>query len=192
VKTALLGGSFNPIHIGHLVMAEEVLLATGCDRILFLPAYIPPHKAMDDPGAEHRAGMLQASIDGDHRFALSRCELERAGVSYTIDSLRILQSQHLVEEHPCIVIGDDLVEGFSTWKEAEALSRAAELIVVHRMSAQKLPFGYPHRYLDNRMLPVSSTEIRRLIREKGAWRYLVPEGARRLIEKHGLYGYSAD
>ena len=192
MKTALFGGSFNPLHVGHLVMAEEVLLATGCDRILFLPALIPPPKALGDPGAEYRAAMLQAGIEGDRRFGVSRCELDRAGVSYTIDSLRILQSQGLVEARPCIVIGDDLLEGFSDWKEAEALSKAVELIVVHRLSAQRLPFAYPHRYLDNRMLPISSTEIRRLIREKGAWRYLVPEGTRRLIEKHGLYGYSAD
>jgi nicotinate-nucleotide adenylyltransferase len=189
VRTALLGGSFNPIHIGHLIMAEEVLLAAACDRILFLPANIPPHKALDDPGPEFRASMVEASIAGDPRFALSRCELERSGISYTIDSLRVLRSLGLVEEHPCIIIGDDLLEGYSSWKEAELLSREAELVVVRRTSRHRLPFKYPHRYLDNRILPLSSTEIRSLIQGKGAWRYLVPEGARRLIEKNGLYGY---
>ena len=189
MKTALFGGSFNPIHIGHLIMAEEVLLSAGCDRILFLPANIPPHKALDDPGPEFRASMVEASIGGDQRFAMSRCELERAGISYTIDSLRMLRSLGLVEEQPCIIIGDDLLEGFSSWKEAEQLSMEAELIVVRRTSPQRLPFEYRHRYLDNRILPISSTEIRSLIQGKGAWRYLVPEGARRLIEKNGLYGY---
>jgi nicotinate-nucleotide adenylyltransferase len=185
----LFGGSFNPIHVGHLIMAEEVLLAASCDRILFLPAKIPPHKPLDDPGPELRAAMVEASIRNDPCFALSRCELERPGISYTIDSLRILRSQDLIEEHPCIIIGDDLLEGFSAWKEAELLAREAELLVVRRNSKRKLPFAYPHRYLDNRMLPISSTEIRRLIQEGGAWRYLVPEGARSLIEKNALYGY---
>jgi len=192
VRTALFGGSFNPIHIGHLIMAEEVLLVTGCERILFLPANIPPHKDLEDPGAEIRAAMVEASIDGDTRFSLSRCEIERAGVSYTIDSLRSLQSQGLVGKHPCIVIGDDLIEGFSSWKEADLLARETELVIVHRLSPQNLSFDYPHRYLNNRMLPISSTEIRQLIEQKGAWRYLVPEGARRLIEKNRLYGYRAD
>jgi nicotinate-nucleotide adenylyltransferase len=192
VRTALFGGSFNPIHIGHLIMAEEVLLATGCDRILFLPANIPPHKALDDPGPELRAAMVEASIGADPRFGLSRCELERSGISYTIDSLRILQFQGLVEKKPCIIIGDDLLDGFSSWKEADLLSREAELIVVRRTSPRKLLFAYPHRYLNNRILPISSTEIRTLIQEGGAWRYLVPEGARGVIEKNALYGYGRD
>lgn len=192
MKAAIFGGSFNPVHIGHLIMAEEVLHATHCDKVIFMPAFLPPHKDLEDPGPDFRASMLEAGIADAGIFALNRCELDRRGLSYTIDSLRYLKSQGIVDEKPCIILGDDLIDGFSAWKEAEALSREAELVVVRRKSPIPLAFSYPHRYLANRMLPISSSEIRSLIQAKGPWRYLVPPGTRTIIEANGLYGYTPD
>lgn len=188
MKTAILGGTFNPVHIGHLLIAEEVLAQTDCDNILFIPANIPPHKEVDDPGAGLRLEMLEKSIAGNPRFRVSDCEIRRAGVSYSIDTIRFLVTTGVTEPKPSLIIGDDLVGGFGTWKEAEAIVRESSLILIHRHSAVKASFPFPHRYIANTIFPVSSTIVRTKILENMAWRYLVPEAARKIIEEHRLYG----
>jgi len=188
VKTAIFGGTFNPVHIGHLVIAEEVLAQTDCDRILFIPAYNPPHKSIDDPGPALRLEMLEKSVQGNPRFSVSDCEIRRSGVSYSIDTIRYLVGNGLVEAKPSLIMGDDLIAGFDGWKEADAILRESSLIVVHRLSDTRLPVNHPHRYIDNAIFPVSSTIVREKIAQKKAWRYLVPEAARKIIEEHGLYG----
>ncbi len=188
MRTAIFGGSFNPVHIGHLIIAEEVLTQTGCDLILFVPAYSPPHKEIQDPGPELRLAMLEASIADNPRFRASDCEIRRSGLSYSIDTIRHLVREGIVEPKPFLVIGDDLVEGFGSWKESEAVAREASLLVVHRRSRDTLALPFPHRYLENAIFPVSSSIVRDKVASQGGWRYLVPEAARRLIEAHGLYG----
>lgn len=188
MRTALFGGTFNPVHIGHLLIAEEVLAQTGCDNVLFIPANIPPHKQLADPGAALRLSMLEKSIAGNRRFRCSDCEIRRAGVSYSIDTIRYLVGLGLVEPKPSLLIGDDLVKGFGSWKESEAILKESSIIVVHRRYAERLPISFPHRYIDNELFPVSSTAVREKIAGKGAWRYLVPDAAREIIEEHGLYG----
>lgn len=190
MRTAIFGGTFNPIHLGHLAIADEVIAQTDCDRVLFVPANIPPHKEVDDPGARHRLAMIQASIAGDSRFSVSDCEIARAGVSYTIDTIRYLVGRGLVEPKPCLIVGDDLLQGFGGWKESAALLEECSLIVVHRQYKECVPFTAPHRYLGNLRLPISSTLVRERVRAGGAWRYLVPNAARAIIQEQGLYGYS--
>lgn len=189
MKTAIFGGTFNPVHIGHLLIAEEVLFQTDCDNVLFIPANIPPHKSVDDPGAALRLSMLEQSVSANPRFRVSDCEILRSGVSYTIDTIRYLVEIGSVEAKPSLIIGDDLVEGFGSWKEFQAIVEESSLIVVHRRHAHKIPVSFPHRYIDNALFPVSSTIVREKIAGGGAWRYLVPEAARKAIEKHGLYGF---
>lgn len=189
MKTAIFGGTFNPVHSGHLLIAEEVLSQTDCDNVLFIPANIPPHKSVDDPGAELRLSMLKQSVFGNSRFRVSDCEILRSGVSYTIDTIRFLIASGQVETRPSLLIGDDLVEGFGSWKEARAIVEESSLIVVHRRYAQKIPVSFPHRYIDNAIFPVSSTMVREMIAEGGAWQNLVPEAARKIIEQHKLYGF---
>lgn len=189
MKTAIFGGTFNPVHIGHLLIAEEVLTQTDCDNVLFIPANIPPHKPVEDPGAAFRLSMLEKSISGNPRFRLSDCEILRAGISYTIDTIRYLVDIGMVEPKPSLLIGDDLVEGFGSWKEPRAIVEESSLIVVHRRYARKVPVSFPHRYIDNVIFPVSSTIVREKIAGSGAWHYLVPEAARKIIEEHRLYGF---
>lgn len=188
MRTVIFGGSFNPIHLGHLCVAEEILHALACDRVLFVPAYLPPHKAMEDPGPELRGEMLAASIDDEPRFAVETCELERKGLSYSIDTVRQLVASGVVEERPYLVIGDDLVAGFSSWRSSEALAEAARIVVVHRSYAERITAAFPHVYVDNLLYPISSSLVRSRIASGGAWRFLVPRGARELIERRGLYG----
>ena len=188
MRTAILGGSFNPVHIGHLVIAEEVLAQTGCDVVLFIPAYSPPHKELKDPGPSLRLAMLEASIADNPRFRASDCEIRRSGISYTIDTIRHLVEEGAVESKPFLVIGDDLVEGFGGWRESEAVALETSLLIVHRRFKARLSMPFPHRYLENAIFPVSSSIVRDKIAAGLAWRYLVPEAARKLIEEHGLYG----
>ena len=190
MKTAIFGGTFNPIHLGHLAIADEVIAQTDCDRVLFVPANIPPHKEVDDPGARHRLAMIQASIAGDPRFAVSDCEISRAGVSYTIDTIRYLVDHGIVEPKPSLIVGDDLLQGFCGWKESAALLDECSLIIVHRQYKECVPFASPHRYLGNLRIPISSTLVRERVRAGGAWRYLVPNAARAIIQEQRLYGYS--
>lgn len=188
MKTAVFGGTFNPVHIGHLIIAEEVLAQTDCDRVLFVPANIPPHKEVDDPGPELRLVMLRDSIAGYSPFSVSDCEIRRSGVSYTIDTVRYLVGQGVLEPFPSLIIGDDLIEGFGSWKEHDALMRESRIIIVHRKYMQRLNTSINHLYIDNEIFPVSSTMIRGRIQDGKAWRYLVPEAARKTIEEHRLYG----
>jgi nicotinate-nucleotide adenylyltransferase len=189
MRTAIFGGTFNPVHIGHLFVAEEILAMSCCDRILFIPAHTPPHKSVDDPGPEIRFRMLLDSIADTPAFQADGCELERAGISYSIDTVRYLVQNRIVEPRPVFVLGDDLIQGFGRWKMPEALAAETELLVFHRGSPERLHFGYPHRYLDNLPLPISSSMIRERIAGAAAWRSLVPAPARGIIESLHLYGF---
>ena len=117
-RVALLGGSFDPIHVGHLHVAEVVLASGGYDQVLFVPAHLPSHK----PGAKlataaHRLRMLQLAIAGQPRFAISDVEVRRGGVSYTVDTVRELQASGTLGARPGLVVGDDLGDELFTWRE---------------------------------------------------------------------------
>ena len=192
MKTAVFGGTFNPVHIGHLIIAEEVLSQTDCDRVLFVPANIPPHKEVDDPGPELRLAMLKDSVAGYPRFSVSDCEIRRSGISYSIDTLRYLVGSGLAEPFPSLIIGDDLVGGLDSWKEHDSLVKECRVIIVHRKYVKRLQVPITHLYIDNDIFRVSSTMVRARIQEGKAWRYLVPEAARKTIEKHRLYGFEGN
>jgi len=189
MKTALFGGTFNPVHIGHLAIAEEVLCRTGCDRILFIPANIPPHKRVEDPGASVRLEMLRESIRHDIRFSVSDCEIAREGISYTIDTIRYLVAARIIEPLPYLILGDDLIKGFRSWKEHGSVEQESEILILHRVFKDRIDPGFRHRYIDNDLLPISSTRIRQRIAENQAWRYLVPDAVRKTIEDKRLYGF---
>lgn len=197
----MLGGSFNPVHIGHLVLAEEVRLRLGYDRVLFVPANIPPHKELaEGASAKDRLRMLELAAEGNPFFRVDGCELERGGVSYTFDTLadigRRLGSS--LEGKIGLVIGDDLVDGFEKWHRYRELPAVSDIVLARRVARapQDAPaFGYRHTELLNAVLPVSSSEIRRNIASRprhGGWRYLVPDSVYRYIKQRRLYGCEAD
>jgi nicotinate-nucleotide adenylyltransferase len=189
MRTAIFGGSFNPLHIGHLCIAEEILHSLPCDRVLFVPASTPPHKALvDDPGPALRLEMLASSVKAEPRFAVADCELDREGISYSIDTIRYLSGSGIVEARPFLVIGDDLVEGLPSWKEYASILEESRIVIVHRSTTERLKLDFPHRYLDNSIFPLSSSLVRSRIASGGAWKYLVTAETRKIIEDHGLYG----
>ncbi len=192
MKIAVFGGSFNPPHIGHLILAEEVLALGMYDRILLIPSYIPPHKnAENDPGADIRLAMLSAAFEEWPNITIEPCEINRKGISYTIDTLSEISIRYPVEGKIGLVMGDDLAPEFlSVWKDPHRILESADILVAHRDHAHELPLAYPHRYLHNLIIPVSSSLVRKRIMEGGAWRALVPAKVREIIERYGLYQFS--
>lgn len=202
VHIGLLGGSFNPPHLGHLALARAVLAALELDQVLLIPAARPPHKPAHPElaPAEDRLAMARLLAETDPGLAVSDIELERAGPSYTIDTVRALQAARPGDELVWIIGADTLGE-LPTWKEAAALLALVPFVVVGRpgypleRELEELAHGLGQPAVDALRLRVvtmepsnqSSTAIRRRIREQQPWADDVPPAVAAYIESHGLY-----
>jgi nicotinate-nucleotide adenylyltransferase len=188
MKAIILGGTFNPIHYGHLFVAEEARTAFGYDSVILIPANKPVHKdAAPIVEAAHRLSMLELAVRGSPRFIVDDCEIRRGGPTYSIETIGDIVSRHALSGRPGFLIGDDLVKGFPAWKEADRLARETDLIVAGRTAHDALMFPYPHRSAMNALLPISSSEIRGRIRDGRNVRFLLPDEVIAYIEAHGLY-----
>lgn len=195
MRLAVLGGSYNPIHIGHLMLADAVALRYGYDTVAFVPAFLSPFKdGHSGCTADDRLAMVKLAIADNPAFYCEPCEIQRQGVSYTIDTLKFLKKKFpQCEGKIGLIIGDDLLEGFSGWREAEYIPDYADIIVgnriIDRYSTEQADTAgnVPHLRVDNALLPVSSSGIRAAIKEKKSWRYLVPSGVYSYIKEHKLY-----
>jgi nicotinate-nucleotide adenylyltransferase len=188
MKTLIIGGTFNPLHIGHLYLAEEARLQFGYARVLFIPANIPAHKERDDRTSPQQRLEMLATVLERTPFEWDDTEIRRGGVSYTIDTVRELGERYRIEGRPGLVVGDDLVPGLPKWRNWDELRELVELIVAHRSSSERVHCPWEHRYLENLIIPVSSRELRQRAAAGEAFRYLLPEEAYRYILEHGLYG----
>jgi nicotinate-nucleotide adenylyltransferase len=192
VKLAVLGGSFNPVHVGHLYLADLVLSAFDYDRVVLVPAFQSPFKPGAASSPQDRLAMLAASIPGDPRLVIDDCEIRREGVSYTVDTLGDIIRRYRPEGRPGLILGDDLAGDFPKWKNSGEIARLADIIVARRILSGEKVYPYPNRQLKNEVMEVSSAMVRDRIREGRNWRYLVPGGARFIIEDRGLYGLEAE
>ncbi|MDR2841823.1 MAG: nicotinate (nicotinamide) nucleotide adenylyltransferase [Spirochaetaceae bacterium] len=187
MKYAIIGGSFNPFHNGHLQLARSVQ-KLGFDRVIFVPAFQSPFKQSGQSGnATERLSMLLAAVCADVSLTVDPCELKREGVSYTIDTVRDILERYTTDEKPALVIGDDLVPEFHLWRGAQEISENCNIIIASRIYSGNQPFPYPYTMLGNDVLPVSSHEIRDLIAKNGAWQNLVPKAVKDIIEDQGFY-----
>jgi len=189
MRAVVLGGTFNPVHYGHLFVAEEVRATLGYDAAIFVPANQPVHKnpaPVLDPA--HRLAMLRLAVSGNERFIVDTGEIDRGGLSYSIETVSSLIPRHRIEGRPGFLIGDDLVAGFPSWKDVDVLVKIVDLIVARRTMEGPAALVYPHRVVANTILPISSSEIRRRIREGGAVRYLLPDAVLDYIRGNNLYG----
>lgn len=188
MKTVLLGGTFNPVHIGHLYLAEEVKLSLGYERVIFVPAYIPAHKEPDhSTTAEQRLEMLRCAVFNTD-FVVDSCEIQRGGISYTIDTIEEIIKNYTITEKPGLLIGDDLVEGFRKWKEWETLLEKVDLIVARRSYKEEVSCDFKHTYLNNLIIPISSSDVRERVKKGLSFRYFVPETVYSYIKENGVYG----
>jgi nicotinate-nucleotide adenylyltransferase len=190
VRLLVFGGSFNPVHVGHLVAAEELRAEFGYDVVLLVPSFDPPHKELvEDPGAEHRIAMLRLAAEGDATMVVDDCEMLRGGTSYTIDTLKDISGRYAVDGKPGLVLGDDLIPGFSAWKNPTAIAEAADIICAHRLSEGDLPLAFSHVYAHNSIVKISSSMVRDRIRAGLPFRRLIDPSVFRYIVEHGLYGF---
>lgn len=187
MNIGILGGTFNPVHLGHLLLAEGALETLGLERILWVPARLPPHKPVDGPTpAEDRCRMVELAIAGLSRFELSRVELDRPGPSYTVDTLLTLRHQRPGDAW-LILIGSDMLADLHRWHKIREAMTLATFAAVPRpgMPVGRWPAGVAR--FDTPTLDISSSTIRDRVRRGRSIRYLVPEAVRRYIEDRGFY-----
>ena len=186
-RVGIFGGTFDPPHIGHLIVSGEVVEEANLDQLLWVPAATPPHKGGGISSEGLRTEMVQAAIEDDPRIEFSDVELKRGGVSYTIDTLRDLKAAHPAWSLS-LVIGSDQADSFHEWREPDAILELAELIVMSRDGTPGPEFetGKVTRLSVTR-IDVSSTRIRERIAQGKSVRYMVTDHVLSIIEREKLY-----
>ena len=188
MRIGLFGGTFDPLHTGHLIVASDAFEQLGLDRLILIPSADPPHKRGKVHGtARERLAMVRAAVRDDPRFEVDDLELRRGGASYSVETLRQMQ-QRQPDAELFFLVGADQMRELHSWREPHEVARLARLSVVTREGEQApedTPF--PHRVVTVTRIDLSATDIRRRVSEGRSVRYLVPEGVRELIEEFGLY-----
>lgn len=185
MRLALYGGTFDPIHHGHLLLARDALDELQLDRVLFIPAGLSPHKLASQPApAALRREMLAAALADEPGFALDASELERPGPSFAIETVERVHATY-PEAEIFYLIGADNVPELHTWRRIEDLKRLVEFVVFGRSTRAEASLdGF--RTIGRR-IDISATEIRRRVAQGASIRYLVPEVVRSIIVSHHLY-----
>lgn len=188
-RLGLYGGSFDPVHLGHLLVAHAALEELALDRLVFIPAAQSPFKPGTRPAsAAARVRMLRLALAGETRFEVDECELRRGGVSYSVDTVREIAARHPGAELFWL-IGADHVPTLPKWREAETLAGLVEFVVIPRPGepATGLPAPWRLRHLRGWPLAVSSSEIRQRVAAGRRVRHLLPSFVAEVIDSEKLY-----
>jgi nicotinate-nucleotide adenylyltransferase len=195
-RTAVLGGSFNPIHYGHLLLADDVADLLGLDRVLFVPAARPPHKPNADLApASDRYAMVELAIAGHPKFAVSDIEFRRAGPSYTVDTL---EAFGIPRADLFLIVGSETFLDLLTWRAPRRVAELAQLIVVPRLGSAFDPESAAARKVVHEIgqeplvvragsLPISASDLRRRVREGRSIAYRLPDAVEAYIRARHLY-----
>lgn len=195
MRLALFGGTFDPVHYGHLRLAEEACEAANLERVLFIPAHISPFRTaerLSDPA--HRLQMLRLAVQDNPRFEVSDMEIQRGGVSYTIDTVRTLRQQYPNAEL-FLILGADALQGFTAWREPDAIAQECRLLVGVRphydlqATLAQLPDPIRQHIQPLMMTPlgISASDLRQRVRQGRSIRYLTPPHVIEYIQQHRLY-----
>lgn len=199
MKIAIMGGTFDPIHIGHLVTAEAVRHEFNIDQVLFVPTGNPPHKAgMGITSAEHRYLMTVLATAANAHFSVSRIEIDREGATYTVDTIKELSRMYGADTKLYFITGADAVHEILTWKNPEELLQLCTFVAVTRPGYQKqellnhvenlrVQYHSSIKFLEVPALAISSSDIRRRVKEDSPIKYLVTGEVENYIYKHQLY-----
>ena len=198
-RVGILGGTFDPIHIGHLIMAEQIREEFQLDKVIFIPSGNPPHKKLQTvTDAEHRYNMVCEALKENPYFEESRIEIDRKGYTYTIDTLRDLKEHNKNNAHMYYIIGADVLYDLLTWKDYEKVFEICEFIAAMRPGKDRDGFRERIRYLEKEfsakiheaeisLIEVSSTMVRERVKQNKSIRYLVPEAVEEYIRKNRIY-----
>lgn len=196
MRIGVLGGTFNPPHLGHLVCAQEAYLQLDLQRVMLIPARTPPHKPVDDePGVEHRLEMCRLAAGDESWLQVSDLEVQRPGPSYTVDTLEVLHSG-TSDSELFLIVGADIAIGLPKWREPERVLSLARVAVAERPGTARAEVervleelgGAEHgRFFDMPEIGVSSTMLRDRVRAGVPTRYLMPDAVRAYIERLDLY-----
>lgn len=199
MKIALFGGTFNPIHIGHLAIADSMLHQFDIDKLFFVPVNMPPHKAMAKGATtQQRLEMIKLSIQGNDKFFIEDCELKRGGLSYTWQTLTYINKKYssFLEQKPFYLIGSDWLTAFDTWSKPQTVADLSTLVIAKRprdsiaqtsFEEGLKQFCYAHEVLKTEPLAISSSAIRHSIKTGGSYRYLVTKEVYHYIKENNLY-----
>lgn len=191
MEVGLFGGSFNPPHLAHLIVAETVREQFGLDEVWWIPAHTPPHKSDGSVApARHRLAMTRRATRSNPDFRVHSEEVERGGPSYTVETLRVLQEQH-PETAFSLLLGSDSLAGFASWHRPGEIAERARLLA-YRRPGDEAPdlaprFANRVRFAEAPLLDISGTDLRARRRGGQSLRYLVPDSVRAYIEEHHLY-----
>lgn len=199
-RVGILGGTFNPVHLGHLVIAQNALEVFDLDKVIFVPCANPPHKTSSIlASAEHRMAMLESAIEDDPRFEISDIEIRRNGTSYSIDTVTQLKRLSPSTEFHFIIGADSLLE-LHLWKDIGTLLKLCTFVTFDRPGVNtsriqpkdlNLDPPWPGKLLKNvatgHLLDISSSDIRHRVAEGMSIRYLVPQSVEMYIAEHNLY-----
>ncbi len=197
MRIGILGGTFNPPHLAHLICAQEAFLQLGLDRVVLIPARIPPHKPVEEePGPEHRLELCRLAIQGDeHRFEVSGIEIAREGPSYTVDTLEELRSS--ASDHELfLIVGGDIAAGLTEWREPERVLSLATLAIAKRRGTSRadvdnalrmLRGGERAQFFRMPRIAISSTMLRERVRAGESIRYYTPDPVINYVDSHHLY-----
>lgn len=194
-RRGLLGGSFNPPHTGHLIVAHVVREALGLDDVVLVPNARHPFKGDSETPARDRLAMVELAVAGDEHLTVDRIEIDRGGASYTVDTLEALRARE-PETRWFLIIGWDNLDELGAWHEAARLPEMAHLVVMTRSGSGRgsrepeLPFPGTCTMVEVPALEISSSAVRRRVAEGHSVRYWVPPGVEAYIAEHGLYDTS--
>lgn len=198
MEVGIFGGSFNPPHVAHLIVADLVRDQFGLGSIWWMPSAQPPHKAPEGlAAARHRLAMTRLAVEDNPAFCVSDAEIRRGGTSYTVDTIRALQEAH-PETAFALVIGSDSLHSFDQWHRPDEIAERVPLIVYRRPGAGSSSaaaaerFAHRVHYADAPLLEISGTAIRARRRRGRSVRYLTPPAVAAYMEEHGLYEGTKD
>jgi nicotinate-nucleotide adenylyltransferase len=198
-KIGIMGGTFNPIHNGHLIVTEDVRVKCGLDQVLFIASGQPPHKPDSEVvDANHRYEMVRRAISSNPFFQASRIEIDRGGYTYTVDTLQQLRIEYGAGADFYFIIGADIISELVTWREYEKVFRMCEFIAILRpghdwtalnaqIKSNEERYGVRIHPVDSHLVDISSTDIRERCRRGESIKYLVPDEVEEYIMEQGLY-----
>ncbi|MEI8388383.1 MAG: nicotinate (nicotinamide) nucleotide adenylyltransferase [bacterium] len=196
MNLTVFAGTFNPIHIAHLIIAESVRTELNADKILFIPSFIPPHRDSDLAGAAHRLNMVKLAIETNPHFEVSDIELKLQGISYTFNTIQELYRQNSeIKSKINFIIGADAFNNIESWYKYEELAKLINFIVLARPKSKDIEEiinnlslkDFSYKFVEAPRIDISSSFIRQRVKEKKSVKHLVTNEVESYIEKNRLY-----